>query len=160
MPTLPSNTKCASLGCKNTRSKLNSYCLEHGGKDTYKEKRTEERIAFNAMYQTRHWKQVRTSQLSKQPLCQSCLTRGIVTPAKHVDHLFPWSWIGEQAFYRNIFQSLCHECHSHKTSLEQDGIFMHYINNQTTEYKLTDYALVMANQYGMGAKEVKELKTS
>jgi 5-methylcytosine-specific restriction endonuclease McrA len=83
-----------------------------------------------------------------------------VASAKHVDHLFPWSWIGEQAFYRNIFQSLCHECHSHKTSLEQDGIIMHY-TNPPKEYKLNDYALVMTmNENGMGAKEVKELKNS
>ena len=160
MPTLPSNTKCASLGCKNNRSKLNSFCLEHGGKDIYKEQRTEKRVAFNAMYQTSHWRQVRLTQLSRQPLCQACLSRGIVASAKHVDHLFPWSWIGESAFFRNIFQSLCHECHSHKTSLEQEGIIMHYGTTPPTEYKLNDYALVMAMNDGMGAKEVKELKSS
>ena len=147
MPTLPTFTKCASLGCKNTKSRLNGFCLEHGGKDVYKEIRTKERDAFNAMYQTRHWKQIRTTQLSKQPLCQSCLSRGIVASAKHIDHLFPWSWIGKDAFYRNIFQSLCHECHSHKTSLEQSGIFMHYVGNKPIEYKLNDYQLVMASNH-------------
>ena len=51
------------------------------------------------MYQTKHWKQLRASQLSRQPLCQSCLSRGIVNSAKHIDHVFPWSWIGKDAFY-------------------------------------------------------------
>jgi hypothetical protein len=26
----------------------------------------------------------------------------------------------------NVYQSLCHECHSHKTQLEQQGIYRHY----------------------------------
>ena len=121
--------------------------MEHGGKEVYKETRTKERDAFNAMYQTRHWKQIRATQLSKQPLCQSCLTNGIVTPAKHIDHLFPWSWIGQDAFFRNIFQSLCHQCHSHKTSLEQDGIIMSYLTTPPTPYKLHDYQWVMVSNY-------------
>jgi len=100
------------------------------------------------MYQTKHWKQLRASQLSRQPLCQSCLSRGIVNSAKHIDHVFPWSWIGKDAFYRNLFQSLCHECHSHKTSMEQDGVFIYYlIGNKPIEYKLIDYPLVMANNH-------------
>jgi hypothetical protein len=31
MPTVPATTQCAHLGCKAHRSKLNSYCSEHGG---------------------------------------------------------------------------------------------------------------------------------
>ena len=147
MPSVPIYTKCAFLGCKNTKSKFNSFCIEHGGRDVYKEIRTKERDAFNAMYQTKHWKQTRASQLSRQPLCQSCLSRGIVTSAKHIDHVFPWSWIGKDAFYRNLFQSLCHECHSHKTSMEQDGVFIHYLSPKPIEYKLIDYPLVMADNH-------------
>ena len=147
MPSVPIYTKCAFLGCKNTKSKFNSFCIEHGGRDVYKEIRTKERDAFNAMYQTKHWKQTRASQLSRQPLCQSCLSRGIVTSAKHIDHVFPWSWIGKDAFCRNLFQSLCHECHSHKTSMEQDGVFIHYLSPKPIEYKLIDYPLVMADNH-------------
>lgn len=141
MPTIPRYNKCAELGCNNPRSKKNIYCLQHGGKDTWDASRnkTVERKAFNAMYDTRQWRVLRTTQLSRQPLCQSCLIDGVVTPAVHVDHLFPWSHIGTEAFARNIFQSLCHACHSNKTFLEQRGICRLY-GAVVTDYALTDWA--------------------
>ena len=140
MPTIPNNTKCSQLGCKNIRSKLNSYCLEHGGLDSIK---TDERKEFTSMYQTNHWRKVREIQLSKQPLCQSCLTTGRVSMANHVDHLFKWNAIGKQAFYNNIFQSLCVECHSVKSGLEKRGIYRHYTSNGIKDYVLHDYNTVL-----------------
>lgn len=138
MPTLPTNTKCATYGCTNQRSKLNTYCVEHGGKNTID---TEQRKAFVSMYQTAQWKQVRQSQLSRQPLCESCLTTGKVVQANHVDHVFAWARIGKDAFYNNLFQSLCHECHSVKTNEEKQGIFKHYATAH--EYTINDYRTVM-----------------
>lgn len=137
MPILPSNTKCAQLGCKHTRSKMNSFCLRHGGMDTID---TEERKAFKSMYQQPMWKQLRNTQLSKQPLCQCCLNKGRVTAALHVDHVFPWNKIGKAYFYNNLFQSLCHECHSAKTALEQKGVFRYYLD------PIRDYVLADANR--------------
>lgn len=139
MPTVPSNGKCAQLGCKNPRSKCNSFCLEHGGYDIYKQQSTEERNRFNSMYQTRFWKAKRIAQLSSQPLCQSCLAKGIVTPAIHIDHVWAWNSLGKDAFYANWFQSLCHECHSHKTSLEAKGIYRHYMDGIYMDYQIADY---------------------
>lgn len=139
MPTVPRNSKCAQLGCNNPRSKLSTFCIEHGGADTYTAPLTAERAAFNSMYQTPFWRQKRIIQLTHQPLCQSCLTRGIVTQAQHVDHVFPWARIGHRAFKHNLFQSLCHECHSHKTQLEAKGIIKHYTETENT-YTLSDYA--------------------
>jgi 5-methylcytosine-specific restriction protein A len=148
MPTQPSYILCSMLACNNNRAKLSALCIEHGGKDTYVSKRTDERAAFNGMYNTASWKRKRTLQLSKQPLCQSCLSKGMAKGANHVDHLFSWNSIGIDAFYRNIFQSLCHECHSEKTLLEREGIYRHY--NQGSEshkdYKLSDYQFVIINQ--------------
>ena len=148
MPTQPSNTKCIMLGCNNLRSRLNSNCLDHGGKDTYVSKRTEERATSNAMYNTRQWQRKRILQLSKQPLCQSCLSNGMAKGANHVDHLFSWNSIGIDAFYKNIFQSLCNECHSSKTLLERDGIYRHYnVGGQAyKDYFLSDYQFVLVNQ--------------
>lgn len=148
MPTQPSNIKCSTLACKNQRAKLSARCIEHGGKDTYTAKRTDERAAFNGMYNTASWQRKRALQLSKQPLCQACISIGKVKGANHVDHLFSWSAIGTDAFYRNVFQSLCHECHSLKTLLERDGIYRHY--NVGTEphkdYSIDDYGFVLTNQ--------------
>ena len=143
MPTVPSNGKCASLGCKNPRSKYSTYCLEHGGRDTQLTYRSEERDKAHAFYLTAQWARHRMRQLSGQPLCQSCLTRGIITQATEVDHVFPWRQIGAHAFYRNLFQSLCHDCHSHKTQEEKRGRVLHYVNEIVSTYRVEDYKRVI-----------------
>lgn len=135
MPVVPKQTKCAYLGCGNERSPLNSYCMEHGGK-TFNQ--SAKRKQTNAKYTTALWKRIRLIQLSRQPLCQSCLTKGRVCAANEVDHVFPWQQIGEHAFVANVFQSLCHECHSVKTSLEQQGVFRHY-RDKPIDYGTQDY---------------------
>ena len=148
MPIIPFNTKCAMLACNNTKAKLSALCIEHGGRDTYTVKRTDERAEFNGMYNNSKWQKKRALQLSKQPLCQSCLGNGIVKSANHVDHLFSWRAIGHEAFYRNIFQSLCHECHSDKTLLEREGIYRHYNvgSEPYKDYSIDDYGFVLVNQ--------------
>ena len=139
MPSIPTSTKCASLGCREQRSRFNSFCIEHGGKDRYPIKVTEARAAHNAMYQTGYWYSIRKHQLSTHPICASCIEKGRVTPAHHVDHVFPWVSIGDSAFFNNIFQSLCASCHSEKTWYEQRGIIKHYGHN---DLRLEDYARV------------------
>ena len=146
MPTVPSNGKCASLGCKNPRSKYSTYCLEHGGRDTQLTYRTEERDKAHAFYLTAQWQRHRIAQLSRQPICQSCLTRGIITPATEVDHVFPWRQIGSNAFYRNLFQSLCHDCHSHKTQQEKKGTILYFTGEIVTRYRVDDYNLLMVSK--------------
>lgn len=137
MPNYPSNSKCSELGCKEPRSKLNSYCTKHGGKDSLEARQTD------SIYQTPAWRSVRQRQLSIQPLCQACLSRGRIEAAQHVDHVFPWRHIGKQAFLHNIFQSLCHADHSHKTALEKQGKYIHYTLDGEKEYIVTDYPYVM-----------------
>ena len=139
MPTLPTYTKCASLGCKNTKSKLNSFCTDHGGKEWID---TEDRKQFNSMYQSAFWRQKRQTQLSIQPLCQACLSEGRIGSAIHIDHVFAWKVLGKQAFTHNLFQSLCAEHHSHKTALEQQGIYRHY-SDPIKDYSLGDYRHIL-----------------
>lgn len=134
MPSTPINNKCQHLGCQNLKSKLNAYCLEHGGKDTVVRD-------YDSVYQTPAWRSIRQRQLSIQPLCQGCLSRGRVEAAKHVDHVFPWRQIGKQAFLRNIFQSLCPECHSYKTGQEKQGAFLHFTSEGVETLSSEDYAL-------------------
>ena len=145
MPTIPKYTKCLTLGCREERSKFNAYCMGHGGRDTFDYKRwnsSEKRKLSNDKYQTTQWRKLRQIQLSKHPLCAGCLADGKITQAIHIDHLFPWSQLGDDAFYINIFQSLCHSCHSIKTSLEQRDIYRHYgIPNK--DYRRCDYSSVM-----------------
>ena len=137
MPSVPTNTKCSELGCKNPRTRLNTYCLEHGGIDSMPARETD------SAYQTPLWRSIRASQMSKQPLCQGCLSRGIVASAKHIDHLFAWKHIGRHAFAHNIYQSLCPNCHSHKSGLEKQGIYRHYSRDGVKDYTKHDYAFVL-----------------
>lgn len=90
------------------------------------------------------------AQLSRQPICQACKLEGIITPAKAVDHVFPWRQIGDQAFWQNIWQSLCVEHHSHKTSLEQQGIFRHYREGGAKDYDRAAYVVALHDEYGVG----------
>lgn len=143
MPILPSNTKCATLGCKNKRSRYSTHCLDHGGRDeqrTYNNK--EERKERNAYYSTAQWARHRQLILSHSPLCKACYLEGIITPATEVDHVFPWSQIGEQAFYHNLFQALCKACHTYKTAQEQRGVILFYSHTQI-EYTLADYKRIV-----------------
>ncbi|CAB4171845.1 hypothetical protein UFOVP924_25 [uncultured Caudovirales phage] len=137
MPSIPINTVCQQLGCKDKRSRYNSYCLLHGGRDTLTN--APKRRVANAMYNTPAWRIMRMGQLSTQPLCQACLVNGKINPANHVDHVFRWQDIDKGAFYNNILQSLCLEHHSHKTGLENKGIYVHYSPLGIKRYSLRDY---------------------
>ena len=139
MPTLPSNTRCAELGCKENRSRLSTFCIAHGGRDTYKPKVTQDRRQFNAMYDAPAWKRIRTAQLSREPLCASCAAQGRIMQAIQVDHVFSWSAIGKEAFFDNLFQSLCTPCHSHKTALEHQGIYRHWVGGKHHDYTLAQW---------------------
>lgn len=145
MPTVPSATKCSTLGCKNTKAKFSSLCTEHGGRDTFNHRRynqTDKRKEAGDKYNGRQWRTLRQIQLSQYPLCAGCKADGIITAAQHVDHIFPWQQIGEHAFTFNLFQSLCPSCHSSKTQLEQQGIFRAYGDR---DYTTQDYRIAVAN---------------
>ena len=129
------------LGCKQPKSRFNSFCIEHGGRDTFNHQRynnSDKRQQGLDKYQSAQWRTLRQIQLSTKPLCASCLTKGIVKQAEHIDHVFPWQQIGEHAFYHNLFQSLCASCHSSKTSLEQRGIYKHY-DTEEKDFTIGDY---------------------
>ena len=148
MPTIPTYTKCSVLGCKNTKSQCNSYCIEHGGKDKYEYNRNKADPTYQQKqkkYNSPQWQTLRRIQLSAQPLCASCLSEGIVTQAEHIDHVFPWNQIGEHAFYHNLFQSLCQPCHSSKTYLEQKGTFRKY-GKPNVDFTVADYPRVCKTQ--------------
>lgn len=140
MPSVPKYNKCSELGCLNERSRLNSFCKDHGGINTYTSaKRTEHK----ALYNTKAWRAIRLRQLSEHPLCEACAINGQVAIATDVDHLFAWSQIGKEAFTFNIFQSLCHEHHAYKTGLEKNGIYRRF-TNPPIDYEITDYRHTVA----------------
>ena len=145
MPTVPKQTKCSMLGCKSPRAKFGGYCTEHGGTDAYPSKRyniTTGRKEAMAMYKTKHWESMGRGQLSAHPLCAGCLSGGLIASATQVDHVFPWQQIGDHAFFRNLFQSLCTKCHSSKTGMEKNGLYRRF-GKPSIDYQKDDYERVM-----------------
>lgn len=51
----------------------------------------------------------------------------------------------------NLFQSLCHECHLHKTALEQKGICRFFHKEGFIDYLLGDYAHALNNPRELGS---------
>jgi 5-methylcytosine-specific restriction protein A len=141
VPSVPKPNQCSHLGCHEPRFRHYAYCEVHGGTAVRMSKK---RVEQMGMYNNRTWERHRTTQLYKQPLCQACLTSGIVRSATTIDHVFPWSGIGKEYFYHNIFQSLCTECHSVKTALEQKGIIRHYVD-PVKDYTIDDAKVVINN---------------
>lgn len=141
MPTVPSNPKCASLGCRNSRTKYSTMCEQHGGRTTpYRfNNRSNQRYSTDKMYQTAQWASFRQTHLSRNPLCAACLLQGKYVQASDIDHVFPWKQLSKEAFYINLFQSLCKPCHSKKTSWERAGYFKHFTSTQENTYTLQDY---------------------
>jgi len=138
MPSIPLD-QCATYQCKAPSIKGSIFCIDHAPA----KKTSIDRQAFNAPYKTSAWLAIRARQLSTNPLCAACLIDGRITAANHVDHVFPWAAIGNHAFARNLFQSLCPECHGIKSGLEKKGVFRHYVD-PIKDYALQDYPFVMS----------------
>ena len=139
MPTAPLNTKCRELGCKNEKTSRSTFCNEHGGAITEKGKEN------SKLYSTAFWKKQRVIQLSKKPLCASCLLEGRVVQAENIDHVFPHRQDNNK-FRNNLFQSLCAPCHSLKTQEENQGNYLYYSPNGIIQYTEADYANQTINQ--------------
>ena len=136
MPTYPANLLCSHLGCKEHRSQLSGLCTKHGGKNYVINE-------DDKVYRTAQWRSVRARQISTQPLCQSCLVRGVVTQGNQVDHVFPHRRIGRESFTHNLFQTLCQPCHSYKTGQEKQGRFECYRGGTVQVYGENDYSIVL-----------------
>jgi 5-methylcytosine-specific restriction protein A len=77
---------------------------------------------YRCWYWSEQWDAIRRAQLNRQPLCEECLRRGEITPAKVVDHITPHRGSWELFVDPDNLQSLCKSCHDRKTAKE-DGAF-------------------------------------
>ena len=139
MPYALFNDKCRELGCKNLKTIRSTFCNEHGGGITEKGKEN------SKLYSTAFWKKQRVIQLSKKPLCASCLLEGRVVQAEHIDHVFPHRQDNSK-FKNNLFQSLCASCHTLKTQEENKGNYLYYSPNGIIQYTDADYVYQTINQ--------------
>jgi 5-methylcytosine-specific restriction protein A len=66
------------------------------------------------------WQHVRLDALKRDCyLCVICLTKGIVTPARDVDHITSITTAPELRLVLDNLQSLCRACHVTKTNIDR-----------------------------------------
>ena len=107
---------CAAPGCANL-VQSGAYCTEHRLAMLREDLRpTAHERGYGA-----DWQRLRLAHLRREPLCRDPfqLHPEQLIPATDVDHIVPRSAGGTDED-RNL-QSLCHECHSHKTALQSSG---------------------------------------
>ncbi|WP_093834784.1 HNH endonuclease [Spirosoma endophyticum] len=72
----------------------------------------------NQFYRNAPWRHLRKRQLEKQPLCEHCLQKKILTVATVGDHIKPIRFGGEPLDENNVM-SLCKSCHARKSAKER-----------------------------------------
>jgi len=65
------------------------------------------------------WELLRARVLAAEPLCRHCLAKGIVTEARHVDHIRPRAAGGTDELIN--LQPLCRPCHEAKSIIDAGG---------------------------------------
>jgi 5-methylcytosine-specific restriction protein A len=66
------------------------------------------------------WMSIRDKVLRAAPLCYICKEKGIITPAKEVDHKTPL-FMGGTDDWDNL-AGICKECHKSKSIKEMGGV--------------------------------------
>lgn len=69
-------------------------------------------------YESSAWRKLRAKFIAANPLCAECLKRGVVTPARVVDHILPIN-MGGAALSEDNLQALCDRCHNIKSARDK-----------------------------------------
>lgn len=87
-----------------------------------RDQRSAEAEGWRKLYKTARWRTLRLAQLSREPLCAMCQSRGIVKAAEVVDHRRPHKGSLDLFFDPSNVWSLCRTpCHdSIKQSWEKN----------------------------------------
>ncbi|WP_093828052.1 HNH endonuclease [Spirosoma endophyticum] len=72
----------------------------------------------NQFYRNAPWRHLHKRQLEKQPLCEHCLQKKILTVATVGNHIKPIRFGGEPLDENNVM-SLCKSCHARKSAIER-----------------------------------------
>lgn len=76
-----------------------------------RDNRSAEAEAWRKLYKTARWQEIRRAQLAAFPLCQTCMSRGHVTPASVCNHADKNSKATVEGFFAGPFSSECAPCH-------------------------------------------------
>ena len=79
-------------------------------------------------YHTNTWRKTSENKRIQDPYCVHCLSQGISTYGKVVDHIITRSVGGSDYDTRNL-QTLCNRCHNIKRQKESQGIIPPYVYN-------------------------------
>ena len=69
-------------------------------------------------YQSSAWRSLRAKFIAAHPLCAECQKKGVVTPARVVDHILPIN-MGGAALSEDNLQALCDRCHNAKSARDK-----------------------------------------
>ena len=117
---------CPALSCDDDRC-LNKKQAMHKPQQQ-KDPHLRGGLSRSKAYSTARWSRLRTTQISKAPLCQRCLSFDIVTIATDVDHQIPHKGDRKLMWNAGNLQSLCKSCHSWKTQEELKGTYHDFRN--------------------------------
>lgn len=107
---------CRYPGCYELVS--DGYCSRHQPKKRL-EQRSAEAESWRWMYFTDEWrKDLRPTQLMREPFCRECARAGRRVRATDVDHIVDHKGDWTVFCNRSNLESLCHSCHSRKTARE------------------------------------------
>lgn len=108
---------CRNLFCPNLSAK--NYCEDcsPGPADYERTRPSSSQRGYGA-----RWKRYVKMFRRANPLCGSCLDKGITKSMTDVDHTIPIIGPNDPNFWNpDNHQALCHECHSQKTNSERGG---------------------------------------
>ena len=74
-----------------------------------------ERGSASARGYDRAWQKLRSLVLAEEPLCRFCQQKGILTPAREVDHILTIRERPDLRLVRSNLRALCTPCHSGRT---------------------------------------------
>jgi len=120
---MPVKYICKSPGCRNLVEKR-GYCSIHAYKQRLDDERKLQwfnnkekyRNEWTELYNSARWKKERKQFLVENPRCVCCGAEATV-----VDHVEAHRGDEELFWRRENWQSLCTECHNHKTLMEMSG---------------------------------------
>lgn len=102
--------------CHDKHDEKGRYCIEC--QEIRKKQKTKEKKHTESIYGTARWKKIHNIKKKNNPLCETCLKKGIVTPMDLADHIKE-ILDGGKPFDINNTQSLCVKCHAKKTAKER-----------------------------------------
>lgn len=79
----------------------------------------EDELKRDSWYSSSQWRGLRRTHISRSPLCEHCLLRGVVKKADVVDHIIERKDDDSLRLDSGNLQSLCHRCHNFKTMEER-----------------------------------------